>query len=384
MSLLSSKYHQIEESAVRYGNQNHFRIKTPQGTFEAHGNGMVPIRVHEARAIKLLLLVQDSDLYRASLTKSLSSSTTGLASLILHPVRTISGVPHRVWRARSRAQQRMARERSPAEESLSKELVGFSNIKRKLARQVGVDVYSSNPLLQEELNRTAWVATGSGTSIAELLGGLGLNSSGFAYGSPVLDRLIYEHTPVDLERHNTKALQKSNASDLMTKLFLDNRFYTPSQKTIIAESLANLHSRNGIAHAKNIDAYLEIAMEASSEEEAFFYQRTAELVRGYHTYVEPIREVILVQHIPVFRTASGKYVSPLALDSVAWTPRAEDISAAILEIAEFKSGQKSPVVELWITGRASDAALGNLLVSRIALKELSGRKLLPKHPVYAK
>ena len=47
---------------------------------------------------------------------------------------------------------------SDQEDSVTKSTIGFSYMKRKLAFQFGVDPYSSNPVLQDELNELAWIA----------------------------------------------------------------------------------------------------------------------------------------------------------------------------------------------------------------------------------
>ncbi len=49
-------------------------------------------------------------------------------------------------------------ESSDQEDSVTKSTIGFSYMKRNLAFQFGVDPYSSNPVLQDELNELAWIA----------------------------------------------------------------------------------------------------------------------------------------------------------------------------------------------------------------------------------
>ena len=47
---------------------------------------------------------------------------------------------------------------SDREDSMTKSAIGFSYLKRKIAFQFGVDPYSSNPILQDELNELTWIA----------------------------------------------------------------------------------------------------------------------------------------------------------------------------------------------------------------------------------
>ena len=81
------------------------------------------------------------------------SSFRGAKNLITHPVDTVTGVPKGVGRLFSRVGEMFGGGRGEQEDSVAKELVGFSRVKRQYAHKLGVDVYSSNKVLQKELNR---------------------------------------------------------------------------------------------------------------------------------------------------------------------------------------------------------------------------------------
>ena len=81
------------------------------------------------------------------------------------PVDTASGAVSGVGKLLGRASEAVTGgARSDAEESRAKDLIGFSKTKRDYAYELGVDVYSRNPKLQEALDDIAW--TGYAGSIS--------------------------------------------------------------------------------------------------------------------------------------------------------------------------------------------------------------------------
>ena len=69
--------------------------------------------------------------------------------LITNPVDTISGIPAGAWRYLTRAGEMVSGRRGEMEESVGKELIGVGSVKRRIAYQYGVDVYSSNLTLRK-------------------------------------------------------------------------------------------------------------------------------------------------------------------------------------------------------------------------------------------
>lgn len=73
-----------------------------------------------------------------------------------------------MWRFMSRVGEMVKGERGKNEDRAAKELIGFSKVKRKVAFKLGVDVYSSNKVLQKGLNSVSWASYAGGMGITLL------------------------------------------------------------------------------------------------------------------------------------------------------------------------------------------------------------------------
>jgi hypothetical protein len=64
------------------------------------------------------------------------------------------------------------------------QLIGFSDTKRKMAIKLGVDPYSTNPVLQHELDGIAWASFAGGSTfyLATLPIGGGAGNCPYRYG----------------------------------------------------------------------------------------------------------------------------------------------------------------------------------------------------------
>jgi len=79
---------------------------------------------------------------------------------------TVIGIPQGMGRYATRLGEMTRGRRGKLEDSIARELIGFGSAKRQLANHLGVAPYSSNPVLQRELNSLAWAAYAGGMTIA--------------------------------------------------------------------------------------------------------------------------------------------------------------------------------------------------------------------------
>ncbi|MCP4254982.1 MAG: hypothetical protein GY775_16570, partial [Candidatus Scalindua sp.] len=164
--LLEGKNYNIHEDVLTYGFTNYYTIVSPVGTFDVEGDEMLRIRIHEVKAIEALQEIKKSEAFGEAAKKAATSSVKGAWGLITQPVKTVSGVPKGVGRLFSRFGEMVDGDRGDSEDSVTKELIGFSAVKRQYAHKMGVDVYSSNEELQKELNSVSWAGFAGGVGIS--------------------------------------------------------------------------------------------------------------------------------------------------------------------------------------------------------------------------
>ncbi|MCZ6580550.1 MAG: hypothetical protein O6840_02840, partial [Nitrospirae bacterium] len=154
--LLKSEYHTVLDEVVPFRYTRHFRITSPYGQFEAYGEDMLRTRVQEIQALARLEEITQTSAFAEGVKNAVLSPFKFVWGLLTDPVETVTGVPKGLWRIMTRVGEMVTGERGELEDSEGQELIGFSMVKRKLAYKLGVDVYSSNRVLQRKLNQVAW------------------------------------------------------------------------------------------------------------------------------------------------------------------------------------------------------------------------------------
>ncbi len=357
--LLESEYHTVMEEVATYDLTNRFTILSTFGPFEAIGEDMLRIRIHEVKAIAALQDIKKSEAFGKAAKQAAMSSVKGAGSLIAHPVNTVKGVPKGAGRLFSRVGEMFKGERGDHEDSVAKELFGFSRVKRQYAHKLGVDVYSSNKVLQKELNRVAWAgfAGGVGVSLATMpvkkasqAAFLAIKGTKFMYG---MNKIMLDNAPEDLRQMNRELLQQMGMKESRIEEFLNHPKFSPRHTTIIVHALSEM---KGVRNRKD---FIKQANFAVDEEDAFFFQRIAEMMVDYHTDVEPFAEIIPVRRAVVGYTTGQSIVATLPIDYVYWTERADKGIDALLRLET----QNRPVkgMKLFISGRFSPLARQVLL-----------------------
>jgi hypothetical protein len=245
-----------------------------------------------------------------------------------------------------------------------------SSFKRDYAKKFDVDVYSSDEVLQKELNSVAW---------ASATGNLTLSAASIVTGAAVLQAASGLHTleqakdlvnalpPSELARRNREALRQMRVPDPITDRFLENRLLSPRHQTIIVEAMKALGAIPGRS------AFIQYAARADREDAALLFQEMAELLADYHRSVAPIQRLEIYLNIPLAYTGQGSAVILLPIDRLLWTERTAGISTSLsLTLPKPQPVRK---IEVWMTGDASDRAHAGLQQLGITLVEHAGQRL---------
>ena len=147
-------------------------------------------------------------------------------------------------------------------------------------------------------------------------------------------------------------------------IFIAHPIYSPTQQTILVGALEQL------GQAANRQAFLGRAILAVDEDTAFFNQRYAQMMAGYHQAVEPVRELVRVGPVVAVRTRSNKLVLTLPIDYLFWTPAIAVVADEVSRLADAAAAGGAR--ELWLTGSLTELAsaqLGRLGWSVVAQTE---------------
>jgi hypothetical protein len=156
--------------------------------------------------------------------------------------------------------------------------------------------------------------------------------------------------------------------EAVADLFLDHPKLSPTRKTRIVGAIAQMNVRGR-------QLFIERAILAADDQEAFQIQYWAETCAAYHTKVKPVATFVRVgtKKTPIMQRADGTLIVVAPLDYIAWTSRV----AATMEAVErtLPKGKGTAGKELWLDGTASPMARPALVKLGWSVVESAGKKL---------
>lgn len=350
--LFKSKYHTVDEKIDTFGFTNSYRIQTEYFIMDIQGDDTLKKRVREAYALAAMEKMKKTKQFGKAAINAAKAPFSFAKNLVTSPVDTVTNVPKGLWRYITRVGEMVQGNREEVEDSVGKELLGFSAAKRKLAYQLGVDVYSTNQTLQSELNSIAWAAFSGGFVVGLAMTPVKVLS--LVKTSARMNKILRDNAPEDLRKLNRKKLQKIVAKEVLIKNFLKHPFYSPRHETILVDALYTMQG------TRNIDKFIYRANTAESFEDAFLFQRIGELLSEYHENVSPIKKIVIgpTRGLPMAVTKDNKLIMALLVDYGVWSrPAAEWIQELAKANNRIDPNRK---IELWITGTLSVLAKGEI------------------------
>src|SRR5882762_7992935 len=240
--------------------------------------------------------------------------------------------------------------KDPSEDSKVAQALKMSSFKRDIAAQLNVDPYSSNTILQKELNSVAWAAAAGdwAFSVAMLPAGAGGSIVANVRLTNSIKNVLQQEPPARLRIINDEKLKTMGIPEDLRKRYLDHRAYTPRHDTIMTQNLEGL---TGVAGR---DAFLTLALRAEDEADAELYTAMVQVLRGYHENVARLTEIRAFKRFTVAQSSAGPAVIALPVDRLIWTQRVEEASQ------QLKTGYQAPGFngrfDMWVTGTLSPRA----------------------------
>jgi hypothetical protein len=364
------QYFKVRDAVPTYAGANAYTIDSDFGVFEAYGNDMLMRRVAEIYAIAVLRQVSSTKEFEQGAKKAAESPLIAARDLVTNPVGTISGVPEGIWKMLNVAGQSVkeigeGRKTDSEQGNLATNMIGFSKVKRDIALRLCVDPYSTNQVLQKELNKVAWPAFAGGFTVdlGMAAAGAGIGAAGVALAAVDwtghLNNMLRDNSPTDLRLINLKLLLAMGLNRADADAFLNNNAISPTTQTILVGSL------NQLATAIGRDQYIRQATTSSDEQDALFYQQCAQLMALVNNSV-PVTLITQINGLPVCQLSDGMVIVPIQWDYVAWTPAAGQFLTA-LQSATFPKPPTGYAVIL--TGVVSPLSATTLATAKIRIDQ---------------
>jgi hypothetical protein len=359
--LFKSKYHRVNEKIDTFGFTNRYRIETEFFIMDIQGDDTLKKRVQEAYALEAMKKMKKTKEFGKAAKNAAKAPFSFAKDLVTSPVDTVASVPKGLWRYMTRVGEMVQGSREEAEDNVGEELIGFSAAKRKLAYQLGVDVYSTNQTLQSELNSVAWASFSGGFVVSLAMTPVRVLS--LTKTSSRMNKVLRDNAPEDLRKLNRKKLQKIVSKEVLIEKFLEHPFYSPRHETILVDALYTMKG------TRSMDKFIYRANTAESFEDAFLFQRIAELLSEYHENVSPIKKIVIgpTRGLPLAVTKDNRLIMALLVDYGVWSrPAAEWIQELAKANYRVDPNRK---IELWITGTFSVLAKGEIESLGISVNE---------------
>jgi len=366
-AVLNGAGYTVDASAPVVGYMGQFTLRAPAGTFNADGAEMLGIRVGELTVIAQLSQLSQSGVFADALAASAMKTGAAIGQAVMNPVETVSGIPAGVGRFFQSAATTISRATESTGSSTSSQrastsdtamdLLGVNKAKRRIAKQVGADPYTTNPILAKQLDDLAKAAFAGGVSLDAALA---VSTAGVATAisaTATVSNLVWDKSPADIRTINENKLAAMGVGPDTIRAFVTNRWLTPTLSVPFVEHLAQMPT------AKGRVAVVTLASTVASEGEARFMLNAVNIARQIGTERDPVVALDLGGRILMVRTRGGRMEVPAPVDYVVWTEPVR----AFAERKDLKGAKRN----ILITGVASAPAREGLHATGWSIQEHS-------------
>ena len=347
-NVIAGPHYRIADKVQSDGFMFTYTVESEYGKFRATGDCALQKLLNEIQIIAALKDISRTEAFADSVVHAAKSPLRFGEGLITDPVDTVTGIPRGLFSIFENVGTAVSTESDPSEDSRAKQALFVSSWKRDYCAELGCDVYSSNEVLQEELNRIGWAAAIGGLTVS---GATTVASGGAVMvfstvrTADQLNEALRAEPPSRLRIINKEKLEGMGVPDALIEKFLDHPAFTPRHDTLIVAALASL---DGV---KGRDKFIELCLRAQDEVGANYFQNVAEIMLGYHTKVAKLTEIIPLLGIGAATAANGRTLVPVAWDFGVY----EKAVAERMDYAaqEFTRRGLSTKFDVWTTGRVS-------------------------------
>lgn len=350
----------VPEVAVR-GYMANFLIDTQFGPIHADSVEMLSIRIGELPAMEALDEASRSGAFATALAARAKKTGSAIVNVVTHPIATITGLPRGVarylgaqwdkWSGRAQSlSNRSAREfenrgdpyrtppgpmtamrdappespQPPADAKNrawyaragsevtreGKRYLQYNSQRRAMAKLLGVDPNSSNPILDQELDTLAWAAVWGNFSADTALGAIGGTAATVIGDTGKLNQYVLSKTPEQLRADNEKRLLALCSDETAVRGFLRRGGFTDTLRTALVLTLEELAPKSGC------NGLLELAAKTHGEVEARYLVNALKLIQQ-----QPDAEggeLLTAGAAIAWRTPAAKLILPLPVDYLSW------------------------------------------------------------------
>lgn len=354
-------HHTVDETVKADGYYQEFHIKSPYGEMDAEGRTVLHTRVAEMDALARLSEVSKGEVFAKAAGGAVLNVGKGVAAAVTKPEETVKGIGAGVKRFGTNLGRKSKRaadsatkdDKKPEGEEKKTEdkaldaaggaansVFGINGAARKWAQKLGVDPYTSNPVLHKAL-----VDVGKIDSAGSIISKVAVPVPMVVSGTAKVGNLVWSADPEALRKTNETRLTELGASKQVASGFLINGNFTLTSQTRL---IAALHA----VKPKGAADYIDAAAEAEDERDALFFVESAEMLAGMHK-TDPVTQILTDSRAMVAKTGT-RVVVLLPVDWMRWTEALQKGGQEIAGRAKQELG--ATALEVHISGAGTPAA----------------------------
>jgi hypothetical protein len=373
-ALVKGPHYSIAEPVTTEGYYQEFKVVSEFGEIDAEGRTVLTTRIKEVDALARLSEVSKSAEFAKAAGGAVLSVGKGVANVVADPGGTAKGIGAGVKRFGTNLGRKAKRTADSATKDDKKEgdpsksdtekaasgaghaaesVVGVNGAARQWAKKLGVDPYTTNPVLHKAL-----VDMGRIDAAGSIAVKIAVPIPKVVTATANVGDLVWSADPEEVRKHNEKMVADLATPKEAASAFFVNGNYTLTSQTRFTTAL-------GAVKAKGCADYVDAASEATQEREALFFVESAELLAGLHK-ASPVTAILEDSRAMVARTGD-RAVALLPLDYVRWTEASQKAATEMAQRAQKELGAK--VLEMRVTGKVSDGARKGLTAAGWQIKE---------------
>lgn len=336
--LLRGTCHRVREQVGTDGFLAHFEIDSDFGIFGAIGVPQVRQRVAEIEAIRKLVETSKGDLFADGLKRSIEQPIDAVKNILDDPVNSVKRAPRTVGHFFSKVGGSIERGVSKVADSggddgksptaaevgggignAVKNAAGFDKAKLDTAKQLGVDPYSDNIRLQEEMDKVTWAFFAGGLPLRI---GAAVASAGVAVVATKMVGIpeeTYALTQAELALRDRRSLTEMGVREADIQAFQIQPNLSTTRRLRIVKSLEAMPAAAGRGRI------ILLANSCATPEQADFLVAALGILESRQlSGAADYKDLHVFGRLPGATSAAGILEVPAPVDHVTWT---EQVSA---------------------------------------------------------
>lgn len=353
----------IDATARSDGRYYLFRVRTEHGAYTIRGQALMEKHLRELQAVAVLRDKSRAGAVARGAGEAVAAPLVAVVGMVGNPANAArntyanaKGVLSSARNGMADAARFVSRREKPApnvaereKDSFGENLVGRPVVRRKLARDLGVDPYTHYTPLQRELDLLSSFASagrfGVNGGIAAIPGVGGIVVSGVTAVGRVTERVL-DSSPKQMARMNRERLAERGFDAETANAFLLNTAYTPSEKTIYTGLIVEMTPVPGY------QSLLDQAATARDRTQALEHLQALAAVVDIQKTPGMLTRIDVLAGYPVVSLSTGGRIVVAVYDLMAWVPETADRFDALDDALEQPSSATAPI-QVMVTGRAT-------------------------------